>query len=105
MSTKEQVAGTVSQEVLAAMAARLRVLAHPQRLRIVECLGRLSEAPVHRIMADVCQPQATTSQHLNLMKRFGLIASERRGKEIWYRVADPKCLVILDCIKAKGSRT
>ena len=81
----------------------LRLLAHPQRLRIVEILRRMETAPVHDITRMLAAPQAVTSQHLNLMRRVGLVKAERRGKEVWYGVADARCYSILDCIKKKAS--
>lgn len=83
------------------MAGVLRLLAHPCRLRIVELLEQREEAPVHAIVESLDLPQAATSQHLNQMRRVGLIAAERRGKEVWYSIADPSALTILDCIRRK----
>lgn len=83
------------------MAERLKVLAHPHRLKIVEILHGCEEAPVHEIMSRVPLPQATASHHLNAMRRAGLIRADRRGKEVWYRIADPDSLTILDCIRKK----
>lgn len=92
---------SVPVELLARMAEVLRVLAHPQRLRIVELLQIEEEAPVHGIVVCLGLPQAAVSQHLNHMKRAGLLKSERRSKEVWYSIADPSSLTILDCIRKK----
>jgi DNA-binding transcriptional ArsR family regulator len=87
------------------MASVLKLLAHPQRLKIIEILEARREAPVHAVTERLGLPQAVTSQHLNAMKRAGLVASRRRGKEVWYEIADPRSITILDCIrKQKGAR-
>lgn len=86
---------------LSRMSEVLRVLAHPQRLKIVEILQAAGRAPVHDIVDRLGATQATTSQHLNQMRRAGVVAAERRGKEVWYEVEDRKSLAILRCLCAE----
>jgi ArsR family transcriptional regulator, zinc-responsive transcriptional repressor len=88
-------------ELLQRMAEVLKVLAHAHRLKIVEILKLEQEAPVHEIIARLGLPQATISQHLNQMRRVGLVKARRDGKEVWYSIADPSSLTILDCIQKK----
>jgi ArsR family transcriptional regulator len=95
----------LSPEWLEKMAHALGVLAHPLRLRIVEILEDRTEAPVHEITELMGVAQAAASHHLNKMKSAGLIRSERRQKEMWYRIADPDSLTILNCIRKKRART
>ena len=92
---------TLPVEFLERMAGTLRVLAHPHRLRIVELLQREQEAPVHELVARLHLPQATLSQHLNQMRRAGLVRARRAGQEVWYSIADPSSLTILECIRKK----
>ena len=92
----------IPEAVLVRAAESLRTLAHPQRLRIVECLVETGEAPVHAIMAATGLAQAAASQHVNHLRRVGLLAGERRGQEVWYRIADPRCRAILACLAGKG---
>jgi DNA-binding transcriptional ArsR family regulator len=97
---------SLSIEDLERMAQVLKLLAHPHRLKLVELLERKPEA-VHSLVARLYLPQGTVSQHLNQMRRAGLVSAERRGKEVWYRIADPRALTILDCIRKKkgGARS
>lgn len=88
----------IPSEVLAHCAAALKVLAHPIRLRAVEVLqgerltvGELAEA--------LDKPQAEVSQHLSKMKSAGLVLVEREGRAAYYRVANPACVAVLDCIR------
>jgi DNA-binding transcriptional ArsR family regulator len=83
------------------MAEALKVLAHADRLRILEFLDLTGAAPVFRIVEETGLAQATTSQHLNRMRRGGLIQAERRGKEVWYSIAEPNAVTILNCIRRK----
>ena len=101
-SQEKRTEGALSPEFLEKMADRLKTLAPPQRLRIIELLESAPEAPVHAIMEALDVPQATASHHLSRMRRAGLIGASRRGKEIWYRIADPDSLTILNCIRKKG---
>lgn len=88
-------------ELLQGMASSLKVLAHPDRLRIVEFLESEVSATVTQIHRALKLSQAATSQHLNYMKRAGLLSSTRKGKEVWYKIADPGSLTILNCIRKK----
>lgn len=90
----------LSIEELGRMADVLRLLAHPHRLKIIETLES-GAAPVHQIVETLGVPQATASQHLNQMRRLGLVEAERRGKEVWYRIADERTITILSCIRKK----
>ena len=90
--------GQFSPEWLERVAEVLRLLAHPQRLCIVELLDRAGEAPVHTITDALGLRQAVVSQHLNAMRRIGLVAARRRGKEVWYTIADQRSVKVLRCI-------
>jgi len=85
-------------EALGQAAECLRTLAHPHRLRMVQMLlqgdytvGELAEA------CDLPSPMA--SEHLRLMQRCGFLTSERDGRKVFYRVAEPHLKDILKCIE------
>ncbi len=101
MKSTEPCLSEIPMDLLERMAGALKVLAHPCRLKMVELLQREGDAPVHQIMDRIRLPQATISQHLNQMRRAGLVKATRRGKEVWYGIADPRALTILDCIRKK----
>jgi DNA-binding transcriptional ArsR family regulator len=100
IASKKEVSG-LPVDLLERMAEVLKLLAHVHRLQIVEMLERTDGAPVFEIMERLHLPQAATSQHLNAMKRVGLLRADRRGKEVWYSIADPRALTILNCIRKK----
>lgn len=104
MKTNETSLPELSMEHLERMAGALKTLAHPCRLKLVEILQRVGELPVHEVMEKVGMPQATVSQHLNQLRRAGLVRASRRGKEVWYSIADTSALTILDCIRRKQAR-
>ncbi|MDH3982296.1 MAG: metalloregulator ArsR/SmtB family transcription factor, partial [Kiritimatiellaceae bacterium] len=79
-------------------ADMLRMLAHPARLRIVDLLHTTGTLPVSEITQYLEITQSATSQHLNHMRRVGLLKTERRGKEVWYSIADARPIALLNCL-------
>ena len=99
---KENKRAGLSMERLTRMTETLKLLAHPQRLKIIDILDRNGASPVYWIADELGLASAATSQHLNQMKRAGLIAAERHGREVRYAVLDPRALTILGCIRKSG---
>lgn len=65
----------------------LKVMAHPVRLCIVK--GLLDkQCNVTKMQECLALPQSTVSQHLSRLKAAGIIAGERKGLEICYRVVN-----------------
>jgi DNA-binding transcriptional ArsR family regulator len=87
-------------EALARAAECLRVLAHPHRLRMVQMLlaGQFTVSE----LAESCElPTAMASEHLRLMQRCGFLVSEKEGRKVFYRVAEPHLKDIMHCIEAR----
>lgn len=71
----------------ATAAARFfRVLGDPTRLRILELVTK-GERTVSDLVTAVGQAQPRVSTHLACLRYCGLVRTERRGKEIVYRLA------------------
>lgn len=97
-------AGGLTLEFLERTARMLRLLAHPHRLKIIEILeGRKDGVAVHDIAVQLDLAHAATSQHLNHMRRVGLVEAVRDGRLVRYRIADDRSLSILNCIR-KGRK-
>lgn len=60
-------------------------LADPTRLRILELLKTETELCVSDIAAHFDIKQPSISHHLDVLKRAGLVSSEKRGREVYYR--------------------
>ncbi len=69
-------------------------LADATRLRILELLKQETELCVSDIAGHFDIKQPSISHHLDVLKRVGLVTSEKRGREVYYRV-NPEA--ILDC--------
>ena len=94
------VADNMSIEFLDSVSRKIKLLAHPYRLKIIEILEHEHEGvPVHLIVDKLGLAQSAVSQHLNSMQRVGIVKSVRHGKEVWYRISDDSALKILNCIK------
>jgi len=70
----------------AAAARFFRVLGDPTRLKILELLT-VEERTVGELVTMVGQPQPRISTHLACLRHCGFVSSERRGKEVVYRLA------------------
>ena len=68
-------------------AELLRALASPVRLALVHLLA-LQPACVHELVDALGIPQPQVSQHLRTLRAAGLVVTQRRGREVSYRLAD-----------------
>ena len=89
---------TLNTEQLESTAFILKTIAHPMRLRVVCLLGSCEHLTVSQICERVNCEQSLVSHHLNIMKLKGVLKSERRGKNIFYSLAMPQVLGIVDCV-------
>ena len=69
-----------------AAARFFRVLGDPTRLRILELLQD-GDRSVGQMVAVVGQSQPRISTHLACLRHCGFVTTERRGKEVMYRLA------------------
>jgi DNA-binding transcriptional ArsR family regulator len=76
------------------MAELLAVLAHPQRLRLVEELGS-GEMDVNSIAELLGISQSGASQHLAQLRSHRLVSERRAGRRVFYRLRDPSLAVWL----------
>src|ERR1700737_3722775 len=78
--------------------ARLcQVLADPKRLRLLDAL-RDGERSVGELAENLGVAYPNVSQHLNVMRDAGLVATRREGTSVFYRVAYPQILQACDIV-------
>jgi len=91
--------GTLDQRVGAEKLGRaselLKVAAHPQRLAILDLLGRNKRLCVMDLSDLLDMEQAILSQHLTLMRDKGLVDFEKEGKYSFYFLAQPDFIKII----------
>ena len=84
--------------VLLDAAEMIRVLGHPVRLRIVECLEH-GERTVSDLQGALRAPQAAVSQQLARMRAAGIVRGRRDGVNVHYSIADERVVQMLDCLR------
>lgn len=84
-------------EKLEAAASKLRAIAHPMRIAVIELLHD-NEMSVTEIYENLKIEQASASHHLNILKSKGVLASKRSGKKIIYSLKNQTLTEIVDCI-------
>jgi ArsR family transcriptional regulator len=70
------------------LAAALRVVADPARLRLLSQLAACegAEACVCDLTSPVGLSQPTVSHHLKVLHEAGILAREKRGRWVYYRL-------------------
>lgn len=72
-------------------AAVCKAVSNARRLVILWLLSK-GELSVNEIAMHVGSSLQNVSQHLNLLKKTGVIDSRRSGKTIYYQINDHACL-------------
>lgn len=86
------------QAIFAQFAAVAKALGNPQRLELVEHLAQ-GPRSVEALSAKAGLPIANTSQHLQTLRRAGLVLAEREGKFVIYRLGDKSVLQLLTALR------
>ncbi len=63
----------------------IKAIASESRIKILLLFLDGQERTVNQIAEAVELGQPTTSEHLAIMKRAGVLVSEKQGKEVYYR--------------------
>lgn len=81
-------AAPIDEQAAERLAAALRVLADPARLRLLSLIGAHpdGEACVCDLTAPLGLTQPTVSHHLKVLHEAGLVGREQRGKWVFYWV-------------------
>ena len=88
------------RQFMAQKAEILKVISHPVRLCIVNGLLQTPRCNVIKIQDCLNLPQSTVSQHLTRLKSAGIVAGERNGTEVRYRVINEDVVKIIHCLLA-----
>ena len=75
-----------------------KVFSNPIRLEILNLL-RDKEMSVTELIHTSKLSQANISQHLSIMKSKGIVVSKRNGKNIYYKLSNPKIVKAFDIIR------
>jgi DNA-binding transcriptional ArsR family regulator len=72
-----------------------KALAHPIRIRILEILRR-GERSVHELQMRLGLDQSTVSQQLAVLRAKNIVAAQKEGTTVRYRIRDPLVGDLLD---------
>ena len=89
---------TLDVDKLEAAASKLRAMAHPMRIAIIELLQDGKKMSVTEIYIKLKIEQAAASHHLNILKSKGVLESRREGKMIFYSLRSEALTEIIHCI-------
>ncbi|MFI2362682.1 metalloregulator ArsR/SmtB family transcription factor [Promicromonospora sp. NPDC019610] len=78
----------IGVDAATAVASTLKALAEPLRLRMLSALATSADDELSAgelaTLTDVSQP--TVSHHLKVLRDVGVLAADRRGTSVWYRI-------------------
>jgi DNA-binding transcriptional ArsR family regulator len=80
-------------------ASKMRAIAHPMRIAIIDMLNDSPKMSVTEIYERLNIEQAAASHHLNILKSKGVLTSKREGKKIFYSLKSKTLTQIIDCLE------
>ena len=90
----------VSRKVEYELRARIiKAMAHPTRLFIVDELSR-GEQCVCELTEMIGADTSTVSKHLSILKNAGIVADDKRGLQVFYRLKVPCVLNFFKCVES-----
>lgn len=75
-------------------------LAHPLRVRVLEVLTTAPEASVSELLEATGLEASHLSQHLAVLRNYRLVTADRRGNQVYYRLAYPQVADLLRVARA-----
>lgn len=96
--TTQNLIRAIDPAALTKAADVIKVVGHPDRLRILEFLED-EEKAVGEVQDTLDLPQAIVSQHLAKMRGCNIVEARRDGIHVYYRIIEPKVKHILECIR------
>ena len=94
-------------EALTRIAHRLKALADPTRLHILQLLGD-GELCVGELAVQVGGTQANVSKHLAVLRAAGLVRPRRDGMNVYYAMEDAAalevCRLMCGCVEREATR-
>jgi DNA-binding transcriptional ArsR family regulator len=94
---------TLGPDQLTAVARLFRTLAEPSRLALLQAL-RDGPRAVGELVEELEAKQANVSKQLGILYAAGLVAKERVGNSVAYRIADPLVFELCELVCGKLKR-
>lgn len=89
----------IPKEQIVTASEGLKAIAHEVRLSV---LCHLMSGPlcVHDLIERTGSSQSNLSQHLSKMRMMGILENEKRGQQVFYRIANPEFEKLLAALQA-----
>jgi DNA-binding transcriptional ArsR family regulator len=87
-------------EHVGVMADLFDLLSDPTRLRLLLELRERDEVCVSELAGVTDTTESAVSHALRLLRTAGIVAPERRGRRVYYRLADEHARIVLDATLA-----
>lgn len=84
-----------------ALADAFKALADPARVKILAMLLNADEVCACDVSDGIGKSAATTSHHLSILRKAGLVTGEKRGTWIWYRVVPERLAAIAGALSTQ----
>jgi len=88
-------------QIYDAFAGVAKALANGHRLELLDLLSQ-AERSVEDLARDASMSLANTSQHLQVLRRIGLVDARREGTRAYYRLASRAAGDLCRCLRAFG---
>jgi ArsR family transcriptional regulator len=95
---------TPTPALLQARAEVFKALGHPSRLAIVDALAE-GERCVCELNELIDADMSTVSRHLAVLRNVGILSSEKRGNQVFYRLECPCITSFYGCVESVISGT
>ena len=77
-------------ELIKMQSEMCKTFGNPVRLSIIKMLCNEEEMNASRIIKKTGMSKANLSQHMALLKEKGIVESIRKGRNIYYKIADDR---------------
>jgi DNA-binding transcriptional ArsR family regulator len=78
----------LSEETVEMVAAMLKVLGDPTRIRLIEVLNERGSATVSALTSCLSVSQPRVSKQLAVLHQAGIVTRRRRGMWVYYELVD-----------------
>lgn len=102
-ATSNPVQFDIHSHELKKAALVFRAINHPLRQRILYLIHQQERMTVTAIFTKLRMKQSITSQHLAVLRKAGLVSTEKKGKHIYYDIHHEKLQQLHD-VAARLSR-
>jgi ArsR family transcriptional regulator len=87
----------MTEEGLAMVAGRFKVLSDPMRLRILQELEE-GERSVSVLAEEVESTQPNVSKHLRILQEAGMLTRRQVGNTVYYAIGDAQVFALCDLV-------